>query len=217
MSRTGRPSAAPTSHFARRRVSIARLVVLGALALVVTALTPRALDAREPVPSIDGVALDVQDGDSFTMRTDDGRRLRVRVSGIDAPESTQPHADVSRRRLGELLRERRLRIDPVKRDVFERTVARVWVLGDDDPPRDAALAQLDAGLAWHFTRYRADQTPADYLRYARAERDARARRAGLWRADTAEPPWEFRARARRDESRGSTAPRERASTPPRAD
>jgi endonuclease YncB( thermonuclease family) len=192
-----------------------RRLVAGALAGAATAFCAlsqpgRAVAARPPPVPLEGEALDVHDGDSFTFRGEDGRRLRIRVSGIDAPEQHQPYADQSRRHLGEMLRGRRLRIDAIKQDVFDRTVAKVWVLDGDTAPVDAALSLVEAGLAWHFVRYRADQPPADVPRYARAERDARARRAGLWREPSPEAPWDYRARMRRTE----TAPPRRPRTDP---
>jgi endonuclease YncB( thermonuclease family) len=177
----------------------ARAVAL-AFAALLAAAAPTVATAREVLAPIEGTALDVQDGDSFLLRADDGRRVRVRVNGIDAPEKHQPWADASRRHLGELLRGRRIRLEPVKQDVFDRTVARVVVVDGDPPERDAGLAQLEAGVAWHFKRYRSDQTDDAFARYARAERDAQARGLGLWRDATPEAPWDFRARQRREQA-----------------
>jgi endonuclease YncB( thermonuclease family) len=195
-------------HVPDLRPALTRRPILGLIACVAfgAALPARArAPAASPAP-IEGVALDVQDGDSFDFRGVDGLRRRIRVSGIDAPERRQPFADASRRSLGTLLRGRRLRIEPVKQDAFDRTVARVLVLDDEAPPRDAGLAQLEAGLAWHFVRYLADQPIDDRQRYARAERDARAARAGLWRDDAPEPPWDFRSRTRRREGAPAAPP-----------
>lgn len=183
----------------RRRALVAGLAVLAAFGV------PPGV-AATPAP-IEGQALDVHDGDSFTLRADDGRRVRVRVAGIDAPEQHQPFSDAARRHLGELLRGHRLRIDPVKQDVFERTVAKVWVLDGDAAPVDAGLSLIEAGLAWHFVRYQADQPPADVPRYAQAERAARGRRAGLWQDKAPEAPWDFRARMRRHEAAPERRPR----------
>jgi endonuclease YncB( thermonuclease family) len=149
---------------------------------------------------VEGTVLDVHDGDSFVLRTGDGRRLRVRVAGIDAPEHHQPWAESSRRQLGELLRGHRVQVEPLKTDVYERTVARVRVPTEDGEPADVALVLLESGLAWHFVRYRSDQSAAEYLRYARAERAARGKRVGLWQDPTPEPPWAFRSRMRRHEA-----------------
>jgi endonuclease YncB( thermonuclease family) len=199
------PASTPVS-LARRRLLASTLVAL-LPALAGHAGPAAAATARALPPSVEGIVLDVHDGDSFTFRGDNGRRLRIRVSGIDAPELHQPYADQSRRHLEEMLRGRRLRIDPIKQDVFDRTVAKVWVLDPDQPPTDAALSLVEAGLAWHFVRYRADQPPADVPRYAQAERAARARRAGLWQDAEAEAPWDFRSRARRNEAAPPRRPR----------
>lgn len=153
---------------------------------------------------LEGLSLDVQDGDTFVFRSDSGQRLRIRVAGIDAPEKSQPYADRSRQHLRELFRERRLKVAPIKQDVFGRTVARIEVL-QDSVTVDAAMAQLQAGLAWHFKRYKADQTRDEFVRYAQAEREARAARIGLWTEPEPQAPWVFRAANRS----GGTARSER--------
>jgi len=56
---------------------------------------------------------------------------------------------------------------------------------------DAGLAQFTAGLAWHHKQYAQEQTPEVRERYASAELDARARRAGLSDPNPV-PPWEWR-------------------------
>lgn len=155
--------------------------------------------------ALEGLSLDVQDGDTFVFRSDSGQRLRIRVAGIDAPEKNQPYADRSRQHLRELFRERRLKVAPIKQDVFGRTVARIEVQQQDGATVDAALAQLEAGLAWHFKRYKADQTRDEFVRYAQAEREARAARIGLWTEPEPQAPWVFRAANRS----GGTARSER--------
>jgi endonuclease YncB( thermonuclease family) len=164
--------------------------------------------AKPPAPSVvEGVSIDVQDGDSFLLRDDLGNRIRVRLSGIDAPEKSQPYADRSRQHLRDLMRDARIRLEPVKLDVFGRTVARVWVLAEDGKSgRDAGLAQIEAGMAWHFKRYRSDQQDQDAMRYAKAQRQAQADGLGLWRDPSPEPPWEFRTRTKRTDP-GEIKPR----------
>ncbi len=164
--------------------------------------------AKPPAPpGVDGISIDVQDGDSFVMRDDLGNRHRVRISGIDAPEKSQPFADRSRQHLRDLMRDARIRLEPVKIDVFGRTVARVWILSEDGKSgRDAGLVQIEAGMAWHFKRYRSDQHDQDAARYAKAEREARSEGLGLWRDASPEPPWEFRTRVKRGDQ-GEPRPR----------
>jgi endonuclease YncB( thermonuclease family) len=188
---------------AHRRALLRALAALPVAAPLLAAAPANA--ARIDRAPIEGVALEAVDGDTFTLQADDGRRLRVRLAGIDAPESRQPFADVSRRHLREQLRTRRVRIEPIKLDPYDRVVARVLALEAPAPGRsadpgaahDVGLAMIDAGLAWHFVRYRADQSREEFERYADAQRAARARGAGIWRDPAPEPPWDFRARTRR--------------------
>jgi len=151
-----------------------------------SAPAPRSADARVVARSIS-----VDDGDSFVARRADGTKIRVRLAGIDAPERSQPWANVARQKLRALLAERELVITPLKTDRWGRLVALVQA-GGEDP----ALLMLEAGLAWHFTRYDRDLPAALRDRYARAEAEARSAPLGLWQASEPEPPWEFRRRQR---------------------
>lgn len=159
-----------------------------------SAPTPKSsADARptRAVAWIEGVVEHVYDGDSFRLRTTDGRRLGIRIVGIDAPERTQPFANVSRRALRDAIDDREVRIEAIKVDAYGRAVARVFVGG-----RDIGLEQIDDGLAWHFARYDADLPPVERERYARAQADAMARRAGLWQSNDPVAPWLFRKERR---------------------
>lgn len=136
----------------------------------------------------------VQDGDSFVGRLDDGRRITIRLSGIDAPERAQPYANVARRNLLRLLDDGPLQVHVAKYDQYGRAVAQVFTTGKDGSV-DVGLAQLQDGLAWFYRRYRNDLPAAAREPYAAAEEAARRARRGLWQAD-AQPPWEFRRRGR---------------------
>jgi micrococcal nuclease len=54
------------------------------------------------------------------------------------------------------------------------------------------------GHAWHYTRY------SDDVELAEAERTARAARAGLWQAETPQPPWDYRKAKRTREAEGAS-------------
>jgi endonuclease YncB( thermonuclease family) len=49
-----------------------------------------------PPTTATGKVVSVHDGDTLTLRTDDGRTLKVRLQGIDAPELGQPFGKRSR-------------------------------------------------------------------------------------------------------------------------
>jgi len=54
------------------------------------------------------------------------------------------------------------------------------------------LEQIRAGMAWWYREYANEQSPEDRDRYERAEREARAKKVGLWREPNPVPPWEWR-------------------------
>lgn len=136
-----------------------------------------------------GVVIDVTDGDILTVLDDSRKRHKIRIAGIDAPEKHQPFAQRARERLSELTFKKQATLDCYKTDAYKRRVCRVRVAG-----KDVALAQVQAGLAWHYKHFEKEQTPSERAAYARAEDDARASRIGLWQLERPVPPWEFRRR-----------------------
>ena len=88
----------------RRSMRSIALLLAMVLALLLAPSTPAGA-ATPPQRPLEGVSLDVQDGDSLVFRGSDGTTQRVRVAGIDAPEKSQPFAEASRRNLRALLRE----------------------------------------------------------------------------------------------------------------
>lgn len=157
--------------------------------------------APAPQPRADepaGRSVSVQDGDSFVLQAADGSRLRVRIAAIDAPEKGQPFAEASRRNLAELLQGRQLRLRVTGEDRYGRVVASVYAGG-----RDAGLAQLRAGLAWHYRSYQSEQSARARRDYAAAEAQARGAGLGLWRDADPVPPWLHREaqRSRNDRAK----------------
>lgn len=104
----------------------------------------------------------VADGDTITVKTDNNRRIRIRLQGIDAPERTMPYSQISRRHLAELAKGKVVTFDPEKLDRYGRTVATVRL----QDGTDVCLEQIKAGLAWHFKRY--EQSPQERAAYAKA-------------------------------------------------
>lgn len=134
-----------------------------------------------------GVVVGVTDGDTITVLDDTRKQHKVRLAGIDAPEKHQGFAETSKQHLANLAWKKQATLDCYKTDQYKRKVCRVWVAG-----KDIALAQVQAGLAWHYKRFEKEQTPSERASYARAEEDARDLRIGLWQSKRPVPPWEFR-------------------------
>lgn len=134
----------------------------------------------------------VSDGDTVTVLTANRKQLRVRISGIDGPESKQRFGNRSRQNLARLVHGEEVHLDCYKADQYRRRVCRVHLGG-----RDVWLGQVRDGLAWWYRRYASEQTPKERREYESAESDARAGRVALWADKDAVPPWDWR-RARRE-------------------
>jgi endonuclease YncB( thermonuclease family) len=173
---------------ASRRTIFLKLVVL----CVGGAATPRlaARDRPDRGPA-NGIVHHVADGDSLSLTLTDGRRIAVRILGIDAPELGQPFADIARQYLKNLIEGRIVNITTLKIDPFGRAVASVMHDG-----QDVGLTLIQAGLAWHFKRFEAEQSRTDRQAYAAAERGARQASVGLWTDRDPVPPWDYRDRQR---------------------
>jgi endonuclease YncB( thermonuclease family) len=141
---------------------------------------------------LSGEVVGIADGDTLTVLDSQQTPHKIRLAGIDAPEKRQPFGQRSRQSLAALVFRKRVAVQWHKRDRYGRVIGKVLLDG-----RDVNLAQLDAGLAWHYKDYQRDQAPADRQRYAQAEERARAQQAGLWREAAPLAPWEFRRQGRR--------------------
>jgi endonuclease YncB( thermonuclease family) len=136
-----------------------------------------------------GVVIAVTTGSTLTVQDADRKQHRVRLAGIDPPEKGQGFHERSRQHLSELTLKKQAQLDCYRVDGSKRRVCRASVNG-----RDVALAQVQAGLAWHYKRFEKEQTASERAAYSRAEEQARAARIGLWQSEKPVPPWQFRTR-----------------------
>lgn len=126
----------------------------------------------------------VVDGDTLRVRVQPGAKpVSLRILGIDAPEICQPGGDVSRDALRQLALRQVVTVHGRQRDHYGRLLARV-----DLGETDLGAWMVERGWAWSY-RYRRDLGP-----YIALERQARAARRGLFRADAdaAREPRDFR-------------------------
>jgi endonuclease YncB( thermonuclease family) len=129
----------------------------------------------------------VADGDTITVLDSNNLKHRIRLAGIDAPEKGQPFSERSTQALSRLVHGRAVRIQWSKTDAYGRFVAKVLVDGGD-----VNLAQVDAGLAWHYKQFEKEQSASDRKAYAAAEHQARTRHTGIWSQPDPVPPWDRR-------------------------
>jgi endonuclease YncB( thermonuclease family) len=135
-----------------------------------------------------GKVVSVADGDTLTILDSSNTKHRIRIDGIDAPETGQAFGQRSKDSLSELAYWRRGKARCSKRDRYGRQVCKVTVSGVD-----VGLEQIRRGMAWHFKRYAYQQTLSDGAAYSTAESTAKSSGSGLWRDRAPMPPWEWRA------------------------
>jgi endonuclease YncB( thermonuclease family) len=145
------------------------------------------LSTRAAAAELLGRVVAVADGDTITVLTAERLRERIRLAGIDAPESRQAFGTAAKQRLSALVFGTEVRVEYTKRDRYRRIIGRVT-----RDRSDAGLALIESGLAWHYRRYAAEQSPADRAAYAQAEDVARAAKRGLWAEAAPVAPWDWR-------------------------
>lgn len=124
-----------------------------------------------------GRVVTVLDGDTLEVVTADGRRVRIRLEGIDCPERGEPFSNVARSFTRQLAFDRTVQVEVRDVDRYGRLVARVTSEG-----KDLSQALVAAGLATHYTVFRFDP------RLEETERRVRAERRGMWAQGLPRPP-----------------------------
>lgn len=131
----------------------------------------------------------VNDGDTLTCVDGDGREVKIRMRGIDAPEFGQAHGRDASSALHRKLHGRAVSIEGVARDQYGRLLATLWLDG-----RNVNLEMVAEGHAWAFDFSEDPELSA-------AEAEARSQRRGLWISPDAQSPSQWRKTHPRDPPR----------------
>jgi len=140
----------------------------------------------------------VVDGDTFQVRDMVGNRAKIRLWGIDAPETAQPYGPAATKGARDLAEGEPCAVEVVDTDQYGRIIG---IVEADSYNVNASLVK--SGLAWHDQKYAAG---ADALR--EMEQEARSAGRGLWDQESPIPPWQYRnggGAARQKATDGSAA------------
>ncbi len=173
---------------------------------------------------LSGKVIRVLDGDTIEiLKVDSSGKhpVRIRMTGIDAPEKSQPFGERCREDLASLVAGKIVRVDVRGNDRYSRQLGVIRVpvsastaanAGQTPAPTsvptptsseiDANLAQVSSGCAWHYKQYQKQQKPDERRLYSEAEQRARAAGLGLWRDPAPEAPWEYRRETRGSRRKG---------------
>jgi len=136
-----------------------------------------------------GKCVGVSDGDTVSVMKD-GAAAKVRLNGIDCPESGQDFGSKAKQFTSGLVFGKAVRVEWKEKDRYGRLLGTVYV-----GPRNVCESLVEKGLAWHYVKYSNDET------LARLEKKARAAKAGIWSVPDPSPPWEFRNKKREGQTK----------------
>ena len=118
------------------------------------------------------------DGDTCRIKTSDGI-FKVRLAGIDAPETGQSGWEASRDYLVKKLKDQDLKLECNGKS-YDRKVCRIFVNGTDINGE-----MINAGMAWDYPQY-------SEKRYIKFEVSARQKKLGLWAGSALKSPFCYR-------------------------
>ena len=136
--------------------------------------------------SFTGRVVSIHDGDTLSVLRE-GKAVKVRLYGIDAPEKGQPFGTQAKAALATLAFQREVTVVLPILDRYKRLVADVLL------PEGQSLSQamVEAGYAWWYRQY----SPHDTV-LRRLELDAQTTKQGLWADAKPVAPWAWRTRQR---------------------
>lgn len=153
--------------------------------------------AKEPIRTIEGTVSKVSDGDTIHVTDPMGTKVKVRLYGIDAPETEkgnkktgriskpgQPYGEEAYQALNSKVFRKSIKLDIMAVDQYKRSVGIVYLNG-----KNINQEMVAEGFAWAYRQYLDRPHASEYIEL---EGQARAKRLGLWQQSNPQPPWEFR-------------------------
>lgn len=130
--------------------------------------------------------VNVYDGDTVDIVRQNGKKMKVRLYGIDAPEKGQNFANTAKVFLQDTVKDREFTMDIRYKDKYNRYVA---VLFDDN---GIALQEdlLRNGFAWVYPRFCDDVMLC--VGWEAVEDEAIRTRQGLWQDKNPVSPWDYK-------------------------
>ena len=161
---------------------LAAMAVLGAVAL-----------HAAPIRTVTATITKISDGDTVQAITPEGTKLKVRLYGIDAPETQkgnkpgEPFGNASKDYLASLISQRSVRVEIRDIDRYRRMVAILWLA-----ERNVNQEMIAAGMAEAYVEYLKKPYRAPFIQ---AEQEAKAQGRGVWsQGNRYERPSQFRKR-----------------------
>ena len=153
--------------------------------------TPTLISDYEPtwqLQTITGKVVGVSDGDTITVLDASNRQHKIRLDGIDAPESSQDSAAARSKPFGFGLRQNG---DGHK---FEEGQIRPHARQGHARRQDINLEQIQRGMAWFYRHHAKEVRPEEPTAYEKAENCRKGRQARAVDRTVADAAVGFQAR-----------------------
>lgn len=129
---------------------------------------------------LSGKVIGIIDGETVKIQTSSNIEFRVRLAEIDVPERYQAFGDKAQAALADKTIGKVITLRVISQDQYGGLFALVYI-GNRWINRE----MVAEGWAWNGEYSRITEL-------AQAEREARAKKRGLWADDNPMPPWEYR-------------------------
>jgi endonuclease YncB( thermonuclease family) len=131
--------------------------------------------------TLTGKVVSVYDGDTVTV-LDGTTQVKIRLEGIDTPESKQPFGTRAKEALSKMVFGKEVKVEWDEKDRYGRTLGHIHIDG-----KWVNLEMVKQGMAWHYKQYSKDK------RLAEAQKQASMLCIGLW-SDFPDvvAPWDWR-------------------------
>ena len=151
------------------------------------------------IRTVTGTVTKVSDGDTIHLTTPEQTKLRVRLYGIDAPETPkinnrtgrvnkpgQPYGDEAWKALESKIMGKQVRLDIIDIDRYKRSVGIIWL-----DERNINLEMVIEGYAEAYVEYLRKPYRSKFIE---AEEEARSAKKGIWSLPEYDRPKDFRQR-----------------------
>ena len=155
--------------------------------------------SQAAIRTVTGTVTKVSDGDTIHLTTAEQTKLKVRLYGIDAPETPkinnrtgkvnkpgQPYGIEAWKALKSKIMAKHVKLDILDIDKHKRMVGIIW-----QGNRNINLEMVREGHAEAFIEYLKPPYRSEFID---AEREARSARKGIWSLTEYERPRDFRKR-----------------------
>ncbi|EMZ9726676.1 thermonuclease family protein [Salmonella enterica] len=133
--------------------------------------------------SFEAKVVKIIDGDTITALDGQNTSIKIRMYGIDAPESKQAFGQKAKQALSSAIAAQNITVIDHGPDIYGRMLGTIWLDG-----YDINASMVDSGYAWVY-RFNGNPIVPNYLKF---EASAQKAVKGLWVDPNPVAPWEWR-------------------------